>query len=391
MDLVEAVRDQLETHTEATLDAPLSFEAACDRVIDESLETFWPESGPGADSTLWTLPVLPNRWEVQRVPGDPTAALLGGAYSEDVEWQVEEVDSAVLDDDVTSSNVLFSTSSDEIAVEHTCGEIGHVAPFPPGGLTLDATAGGDPYAAREQLHAALRESMPALDALEENAASADARQLDQRLLVCPPGVRARVRHQLGRDSAEKRQADPAALSAAKAADELADVSAGPSLWAAIEADAISPKAYDAAAAPGARSSRRHDDDDDGAADARACDPPAAAVDGSSATAAMTPPDLDAGTDELERWLDTLTLEPIAACDVGEDEAAPPRRSRRRSTSPTLRASCPTRCASSRSSSTPSRSRRLRASRITSACLCRRTHPRARPSSPSTRSRWPRRT
>ena len=33
MDLVEAVRDQLETHTEATLDAPLSFEAACDRVI----------------------------------------------------------------------------------------------------------------------------------------------------------------------------------------------------------------------------------------------------------------------------------------------------------------------------------------------------------------------
>ena len=30
---------------------------------------------------------------------------------------------------------------------------------------------------------------------------------------------------------------PAALSAAKAADELVDVSAGPSLWAAIEADA----------------------------------------------------------------------------------------------------------------------------------------------------------
>ena len=27
MDLVEAVRDQLETHTEATLDAPLSFES----------------------------------------------------------------------------------------------------------------------------------------------------------------------------------------------------------------------------------------------------------------------------------------------------------------------------------------------------------------------------
>jgi len=49
------VRDQLETCTDATLDAPLSFEAACDRVIDEHLETFWPESGPAADSTLWTV------------------------------------------------------------------------------------------------------------------------------------------------------------------------------------------------------------------------------------------------------------------------------------------------------------------------------------------------
>ena len=55
MDLVEAVREQLETYTDATLDAPLSFEAACDRVIDEHFETFWPESGPGADSTLWTV------------------------------------------------------------------------------------------------------------------------------------------------------------------------------------------------------------------------------------------------------------------------------------------------------------------------------------------------
>ena len=231
----------------------------------------------------------------------------------------------MLDDDVTSSNVLFSTSSDEIAVEHTCGEIGHVAPFPPGGLTMDATAGGDPYAAREQLHAALRESLPALDALEENAASADASQLDQRLLACPPGVPRECAISWDEIRQKSVKPTPAALSAAKAADELVDVSAGPSLWAAIEADAISPKAYDAAAAPGARSSRRHDDDDDGAAEARACDPPAAAVDGPSATAAMTPPDLDAGTEELERWLDTLTLEPIAACDVGEEEAeaAPP--------------------------------------------------------------------